>query len=82
MNEMQKQFLEQGFMEKDQANWIDFNEYLQQPGLTLVDLLQDIAVQHAWLSDNTLQLVKEVTNDIMQKTEIEEYKQKLEILNQ
>ena len=65
INALQRQFQEEGFIEEDQENWIDFANYekLGHNELGLIDLIHDISVQHNWLGDNLMQLVKEVKSD-------------------
>ena len=60
ISNFQLQFLEEGLIENDQENYIDFDLYNHQNDdkdkLGLIDLLQDFGRQHAWLSENLLQL--------------------------
>jgi hypothetical protein len=70
----QQSFIDQGFIEADQENWIDFDTYQNSKlfQITLMDFLFELSNQHNWLSENVIQLVDEVKDgEIMQNKHYE-----------
>lgn len=58
-------FIAQGYMQPNQANWIDFAKYqnIYDTPSYVSSLLQDLQAQHSWLADNVVELVLENNNN-------------------